>query len=105
MGDLRISDVVETTRLSARYWQRRAAMGEIPGVASKFSLIIQRGFVFLDVPFARFAPFAMDKTWDEALSRAPLWRSSLAPSFHFNRAAVSQLDCFKLPRPCVPEPQ
>lgn len=68
MGDLRISDVVETTRLSARYWQRRAAMGEIPGVASKFSLIIQRGFVFLDVPFARFAPFAMDKTWDEALS-------------------------------------
>lgn len=81
MGDLRISDVVETTRLSARYWQRRAAMGEIPGVASKFSLIIQRGFVFLDVPFARFAPFAMDKTWDEALSRAPLWRSSLAPLF------------------------
>lgn len=33
MGDLRISDVVETTRLSARYWQRRAAMGEIPGVS------------------------------------------------------------------------
>lgn len=88
MGDLRISDVVETTRLSARYWQRRAAMGEIPGVASKFSLIIQRGFVFLDVPFARFAPFAMDKTWDEALSRAPLWRSSSGPHLlHYSTTA------------------
>jgi hypothetical protein len=33
MGDMRISDVVAATRLSARYWQRRAALGQVPGVS------------------------------------------------------------------------
>ena len=56
MGDLRISDVVETKRLSARYWQRRAAMGEIPGVSYVQHALLSKqctghfGWVRYDIP-------------------------------------------------------
>jgi hypothetical protein len=33
MSDLRIRDIAKTTGLSARYWQRRAMAGELPGAS------------------------------------------------------------------------
>jgi hypothetical protein len=48
MPDLRISDIAEETGLSMRYWQRRAASGDIPGTTKQLFGPKKRVIYFID---------------------------------------------------------